>query len=171
MRFPSICLPYCLLGDWWRRVFFQCCVSLICSQWFDQNFYSQFPHRRNWAFLILPAVIASTIYIWDYILTFNMEVDLVWKSRWTLMKALYLFQRYLPFIEAAITLYRRSELFTILFHSKPFCPRSNRGKWFDEDCVSAFIFQQWRFVNLSSIQMGIYISASNGRPWVCCIWG
>ena len=39
------------------------------------------------------------MFIWDYILTFQMEVDLVWKSKWTLMKGLYLFQRYLPFID------------------------------------------------------------------------
>jgi len=28
-----------------------------------------------------------------------MEVDLVWKSKWNFMKGLYLFQRYLPFID------------------------------------------------------------------------
>ena len=39
------------------------------------------------------------MFIWDFILTFRMEVDLVWKSKWTLMKALYLFQRYLPFFD------------------------------------------------------------------------
>ena len=39
------------------------------------------------------------MFVWDYILTFRMEVDLVWKSKWTLMKGLYLFQRYLPFID------------------------------------------------------------------------
>jgi Family of unknown function (DUF6533) len=44
-------------------------------------------------------VVASTMFIWDYILTFRMEVDLVWKSKWNFMKGLYLFQRYLPFID------------------------------------------------------------------------
>ena len=39
------------------------------------------------------------MFLWDYILTFQMEVDLVWKSKWNFMKALYLFQRYLPFLE------------------------------------------------------------------------
>ena len=36
------------------------------------------------------------MFLWDYILTFEMEVDFVWKSKWNFMKALYLFQRYLP---------------------------------------------------------------------------
>jgi len=49
--------------------------------------------------LISTTVAASTMFIWDFILTFRMEVDLVWKSKWTLMKGLYLFQRYLPFID------------------------------------------------------------------------
>jgi hypothetical protein len=49
--------------------------------------------------LLIPTTVsASTMFVWDYILTFRMEVDLVWKSKWTVMKGLYLFQRYLPFI-------------------------------------------------------------------------
>ena len=39
------------------------------------------------------------MFFWDYILTFEMEVDFVWKSKWNFMKGLYLFQRYLPFTE------------------------------------------------------------------------
>jgi len=31
-----------------------------------------------------------------------MEVDLVWKSKWTFMKGLYFFQRYLPFIDTTL---------------------------------------------------------------------
>ena len=37
------------------------------------------------------------MFLWDYFLTFEMEVDLVWKSKWNFMKGLYLFQRCLPF--------------------------------------------------------------------------
>ena len=37
------------------------------------------------------------MFLWDYILTFGTEVDLVWKSKWNFMTGLYLFQRYLPF--------------------------------------------------------------------------
>jgi len=52
-------------------------------------------------FLILTLVVSSTMFIWDYILTFKMEVDLIWKSKWNFMKGLYFFQRYLPFIDTA----------------------------------------------------------------------
>jgi len=44
-------------------------------------------------------VASCAIFVWDYILTFRMEVDLVWRSKWSFMKGLYLFQRYLPFID------------------------------------------------------------------------
>jgi len=58
-------------------------------------------------FMILSTVASSTIFIWDYILTFSMEVDLVWKSEWNVMKGLYLLQRYLPFIDTIwLVLYR-----------------------------------------------------------------
>ena len=42
---------------------------------------------------------ACVLFLWDYVLTFRMEVDLVWKSKWNFMKGLYLFQRYLPFAD------------------------------------------------------------------------
>ena len=49
------------------------------------------------------------MFIWDYIITFTKEVDLVWKSKWSFMKGLYLFQRYLPFIDTVFfILYRQS---------------------------------------------------------------
>jgi len=55
-------------------------------------------------------VASSTIFIWDYILTFSMEVDLVWNSEWCFMKGLYLLQRYLPFIDTVwLVLYRQTE--------------------------------------------------------------
>jgi hypothetical protein len=65
-----------------------------------QNFQSQVCHwRSNYSILTLATVIACTMFLWDYILTFEMEVDFVWKSKWNFMKCLYLFQRYLPFVE------------------------------------------------------------------------
>ncbi|KIM36934.1 hypothetical protein M413DRAFT_31328 [Hebeloma cylindrosporum] len=47
------------------------------------------------------SVVSCAMFTWDYIITFGMEVDLVWKSNWSLMKVLYLIQRYLPFIDTA----------------------------------------------------------------------
>lgn len=45
-------------------------------------------------------VASMAIYFWDFFLTIGMEVDLIWKSKWSFMKGLYLFQRYLPFINS-----------------------------------------------------------------------
>ncbi|KAF8154956.1 hypothetical protein B0H34DRAFT_546227 [Crassisporium funariophilum] len=39
------------------------------------------------------------MFLYDYLLTLSMEIDLVWTSRWNLMKTLYLVQRYLPFVD------------------------------------------------------------------------
>jgi len=39
------------------------------------------------------------MFFWDYILTFEMEVYFIWKSKWNFMKGLYFFQRYLPFTQ------------------------------------------------------------------------
>ena len=43
--------------------------------------------------------LVCVLLLWDYILTFGIEVDLVWKSRWNFMKGLFLFQHYLPFTD------------------------------------------------------------------------
>jgi len=42
---------------------------------------------------------SCALFVWDYIITFGMEVDLVWRSKWGFVKGLYLIQRYLPFID------------------------------------------------------------------------
>lgn len=39
------------------------------------------------------------MFLYDYMITFGMEVDLVWSSRWGFMKMAYLSQRYMPFID------------------------------------------------------------------------
>jgi hypothetical protein len=86
------------------------------------------------------------MFIWDYILTFRMEVDLVWKSKWNFMKGLYLFQRYLPFIDTAwLVLYRQSNNVSPISLCSFFL-RSNGGK-FDGSYVFGGILHEWRFVN------------------------
>ena len=51
---------------------------------------------------MLRAVMACTMFFWDLILTFGMEVDLVWKSKGNFMKWLYLFQCYWPFTDIMV---------------------------------------------------------------------
>ena len=77
-----------------------------------------------------------------------MEVDLVWKSKWSLMKGLYLFQRYSPFIDTVwLVLYRQPHASLFSFPDF-FFSRSNGGE-FDEDWMSKYIPRQWRFVKLT----------------------
>ncbi|TFK63338.1 hypothetical protein BDN72DRAFT_328495 [Pluteus cervinus] len=47
---------------------------------------------------------SSTVYLYDLFLTLGLEIDLLWSSKWTLMKVLYLIQRYLPLIDMVITM-------------------------------------------------------------------
>jgi len=68
--------------------------------------------------LMLRTVMAFTIFVWDLILTFGMEVDLVWKSKGNFTKWLYLFQRYLPFIDImTFFIARQSNVFPIFLFS------------------------------------------------------
>ena len=56
------------------------------------------------------------MFIWDYVLTFRMEVDLVWQTKWNFMKGLYLFQRYLPLIDTVgLIFYRQSDISPIFY--------------------------------------------------------
>jgi len=99
---------------------------------------------ENVVLLTLAAVVASAMFAWDYMLTFGMEVELVWKSKWNFMKGLFIFQRYLPFIDTiGLAFYRQSDISPI-FLCWPFF-RSNRGK-FDGRYVFEDIIREWRFV-------------------------
>ncbi|KAF8167110.1 hypothetical protein B0H34DRAFT_680288 [Crassisporium funariophilum] len=42
---------------------------------------------------------ACTMFLWDYVVTIGMEVELVWSSPWTAMKVVYFVQRYMPFFD------------------------------------------------------------------------
>ena len=81
-----------------------------------QCFDGQSGHAKNNSNILIRATVAaSALFIWDYILTFGMEVDLVWKSKWNLMKGLYLFQPYSPFIDTVwLVLYRQPDAFLYL---------------------------------------------------------
>lgn len=59
------------------------------------------------------SVAASAVFVYDYLLTFPMEVELIWGSRWNAIKIIFIVQRYMPFIDTCfLTLYR--ELFACI---------------------------------------------------------
>ncbi|PFH49731.1 hypothetical protein AMATHDRAFT_147024, partial [Amanita thiersii Skay4041] len=50
--------------------------------------------------------------IYDYILTLDLEVRFIWKSRWTYVRVLYHLVRYIPFITMTTTLVTDCESFS-----------------------------------------------------------
>ncbi|KAG9313230.1 hypothetical protein JVU11DRAFT_6690 [Chiua virens] len=44
------------------------------------------------------SVAGETLLVYNYLLTFRMEMDYVWSARWTVVKALFLFNRYMNLI-------------------------------------------------------------------------
>jgi Family of unknown function (DUF6533) len=125
----------------------------------------------NWGLLTLTTVVASTMSIWDYILTFRTEVDLVWKSKWNFMKGLYLFQRYLPFIDNIwLVFYRQSDISPMFLSS--FFLRSNGDK-FDGNYVFEAMLRDWRFVksthpHIDTVERTHFVSSIYDH-WACCI--
>jgi len=93
------------------------------------------------------------MFLWDYILTFDMEVELVWKSKWNFIKGLYLFQRYLPFTQLIwfFLPYCQSNVISILSYSILFY-RGPRER-FDGDWVSEGTICKLRFVKLTSLTL------------------
>ncbi|OCH87889.1 hypothetical protein OBBRIDRAFT_128728 [Obba rivulosa] len=61
---------------------------------------------------VFVASLAAAIY--DYFLTMGDEVSLVWPSRWSLMKVLFLLNRYLVFVDTAIAVQTSINLFSNL---------------------------------------------------------
>ncbi|KAI0078056.1 hypothetical protein K474DRAFT_1594777, partial [Panus rudis PR-1116 ss-1] len=43
--------------------------------------------------------------VYDYLLTVNSEVELIWPSRWNPIKILFLLTRYLPFVDVTLVLF------------------------------------------------------------------
>ncbi|KAF9007741.1 hypothetical protein BDZ89DRAFT_1168438 [Hymenopellis radicata] len=52
-------------------------------------------------------VSATALYVFDYLLTLEQEVELIWGSEWTITKLLYLVTRYSPFVNAGVILWQQ----------------------------------------------------------------
>ncbi|KAJ7159780.1 hypothetical protein C8R46DRAFT_1287448 [Mycena filopes] len=50
-------------------------------------------------------VASIALLAFEYFLTFNLELTLIWPSKWTVSKSLFVLSRYLPFAEVPLTLY------------------------------------------------------------------
>jgi len=47
---------------------------------------------------------AGAVFLWDYILTLHLEIKLVWFSRWSYTKVLFLLVRYMSFVSVFLTI-------------------------------------------------------------------
>jgi hypothetical protein len=54
--------------------------------------------------------VSSVVFIYDYLLTLDTEVEQIWKAPWTTLKVAYLLQRYLPFLDTVFLSIVREQL-------------------------------------------------------------
>ncbi|KAI0311172.1 hypothetical protein OF83DRAFT_779615 [Amylostereum chailletii] len=100
--------------------------------------------------IMVYSVASMAVLVYDALILFGEEVDLIWKARWTFPKALYLLSRYTPFIDLAVDLYH-----TLAF------PQPS-----PEACQSSYVFISWSMVigmGLSEVVMILRIYAMRGR--------
>ena len=65
------------------------------------------------------------MFVYDYFLTIGMEVDLVWSAKWGFMEVVYVLQRYLPFVDAAVLCFlREGTIFSMSTSANPVRHRS-----------------------------------------------
>jgi len=50
-------------------------------------------------------VASIMLLVYDYMLTLDSELLLIWSSRWNLVKALFLLVRYMPFIDMVLLIF------------------------------------------------------------------
>ncbi|TCD65519.1 hypothetical protein EIP91_002527 [Steccherinum ochraceum] len=55
-------------------------------------------------------VSVAALYIYDFFLTFDSEVELMWPSPWNTVKVLYVLTRYLPLVDVSLLLYLHTKL-------------------------------------------------------------
>uniref|UniRef100_A0A8H7XX45 DUF6533 domain-containing protein n=1 Tax=Psilocybe cubensis TaxID=181762 RepID=A0A8H7XX45_PSICU len=59
-------------------------------------------------------IAGGAFFLYDWLITMGMEVELVWQSNWNIIKAVYLFQRYLPFYDIFYPSYSLSYMVGII---------------------------------------------------------
>ncbi|KAF8632903.1 hypothetical protein AX17_004749, partial [Amanita inopinata Kibby_2008] len=94
---------------------------------------------------------AATILVFDYFLTLEIEISLMWNSPWTPTKILFLLTRYLPFIDVPIALYHQ------------FAPSITANT-----CVLTYQISGWMFASgiiIAEIILTIRTWALWGKDW------
>ncbi|KAF8890395.1 hypothetical protein BD779DRAFT_1671349 [Infundibulicybe gibba] len=61
-------------------------------------------------------VASLTILVYNYVSTFDQELEVIWKSRWTITKVFFVFTRYIPFVDMGLVMYNLASQ-TLLGHA------------------------------------------------------
>ncbi|PFH46791.1 hypothetical protein AMATHDRAFT_69009 [Amanita thiersii Skay4041] len=77
-------------------------VSAQIDDWFLMAEADALNHLRVRRYI---QAASATILFFDYLLTFDCEYDLIWKSPWNFVKGCFLIARYVPFIDLSVSLY------------------------------------------------------------------
>jgi hypothetical protein len=67
----------------------------------DPSWWPTISSSRFFSYVI---VAGSSVLVYDWVLTFGKEIELIWKRRWSLVTVLYLNLRYIGIINAALIL-------------------------------------------------------------------
>ncbi|KAG2092655.1 uncharacterized protein F5147DRAFT_779593 [Suillus discolor] len=100
-------------------------------------------------------VVSTVAVIYDWVLTFDQEVELVWKRRWSVMSVLYLILRYCGIIYAVLDVPGVS---LQLFVSSYIYQTVACSKYHDtprDRCCTFFVFQQWLMFYIANIILGV----------------
>jgi len=83
--------------------------SSICMTDMDNVLAKLIQYLRHQR-LVIDYIFVSAIatFIYDYILMLHLEVKLIWFSRWSYTKVLFLLLRYMPFVEIYLALHNQT---------------------------------------------------------------
>jgi len=94
-------------------------------------------HIRIYKYLQVSSV---ALLLFDYNVTFEREVELIWRRKWTYVTLIFIITRYLPFVDSALTLFEE-----IAANPAP------------STCKVVFNIQSWLYVFGISVAAGILI--------------
>ncbi|TCD64263.1 hypothetical protein EIP91_004302 [Steccherinum ochraceum] len=83
--------------------------NLLDTSRTDLNDTGTTPSLLNLNVVPLTTVALTALLVYDYILTFDSEVNLIWSSNWSTVKVLFVLTRYLPFSDMFLVLYYQTK--------------------------------------------------------------
>lgn len=81
-----------------QRLFYTCCTAKLSSCHYPELMISAFQEHMS----RYMKVVGLTILAYDYLVTMDAEVRLMWGSKWGMARVLFCISRYLPFVASAI---------------------------------------------------------------------